>query len=52
MDGVERWRVLRLHVEDEIPFAELAPERTAKNWPFCSGVYFLWPANTDFSSIV
>lgn len=26
MNGAERWRILRLHVEDEIPLAELARE--------------------------
>lgn len=37
MDGAERWRILRLHVEDEIPLAELAREtkvslRTLERW--------------------
>jgi len=26
MDGAERWQILRLHVEDEIPLADLARE--------------------------
>lgn len=38
MDADERWRVLRLHVEDEIPLAELVrttgvPRRTLTRWP-------------------
>ena len=37
MNGAERWRILRLHVEDEIPLAELAREskvslRTLERW--------------------
>jgi putative transposase len=37
MDGAERWRILRLHVEDEIPLAELARDtkvslRTLERW--------------------
>lgn len=37
MDGAERWRILRLHVEDEIPLAELARYtkvslRTLERW--------------------
>ncbi|TFC91132.1 hypothetical protein E3T19_04430 [Cryobacterium sp. TMT4-31] len=37
MDAAERWRVLRLHVEDQIPLAVLAPEaglsdRTLQRW--------------------
>ena len=37
MDGSERWRILRLHVEDEIPLAALAREtgiglRTLQRW--------------------
>ena len=37
MDGLERWRVLRLHVEDEIPLATLARStgistRTLQRW--------------------
>lgn len=37
MKGAERWRILRLHVEDEIPLAELAREskvslRTLERW--------------------
>jgi transposase-like protein len=37
MDGAQRWRILRLHVEDEIPLAELAREtkvslRTLERW--------------------
>lgn len=37
MDGAERWQILRLHVEDEIPLAELAREtkvslRTLQRW--------------------
>ena len=37
MDGLERWRVLRLHVEDEIPLAALARStgistRTLQRW--------------------
>ncbi len=37
MDGLERWRVLRLHVEDQIPLAALArttgvSARTLQRW--------------------
>ncbi|WP_244285958.1 helix-turn-helix domain-containing protein [Cryobacterium zongtaii] len=37
MDAAERWRVLRLHVEDQIPLAALAREtgisaRTLQRW--------------------
>jgi putative transposase len=37
MDGAERWQILRLHVEDEIPLADLAREtkvslRTLQRW--------------------
>ncbi|MFS0746934.1 DDE-type integrase/transposase/recombinase [Microbacterium sp. 1P10UB] len=37
MDGEERWRILRLHVEDQIPLATLArdtgvSERTLQRW--------------------
>lgn len=37
MDAAERWRVLRLHVEDQIPLAVLAREtgisaRTLQRW--------------------
>ena len=37
MDAVERWRVLRLHVEDQIPLAVLARDcgisaRTLQRW--------------------
>ncbi|MEC5180893.1 DDE-type integrase/transposase/recombinase [Arthrobacter sp. CG_A4] len=37
MDGVERWRVLRLHVEDQVPLATIAREtgispRTLQRW--------------------
>nr|WP_308471160.1 MULTISPECIES: helix-turn-helix domain-containing protein [unclassified Rathayibacter] len=37
MDGLERWRILRLHVEDQVPLAALAREsgigaRTLQRW--------------------
>ncbi|PPH72079.1 transposase [Rathayibacter sp. AY1D4] len=37
MDGLERWRILRLHVEDQVPIAALAREtgisaRTLQRW--------------------
>ncbi len=37
MDGLERWRILRLHVEDEVPLASLARDtgisaRTLQRW--------------------
>ncbi|WP_255410374.1 helix-turn-helix domain-containing protein [Cryobacterium sp. N19] len=37
MDGDERWRVLRLHVEDQVPLAALArgtgiSARTLQRW--------------------
>ncbi|MFC7848878.1 helix-turn-helix domain-containing protein [Arthrobacter sp. NPDC057388] len=37
MKGAERWRILRLHIEDEIPLVELARElqvslRTLERW--------------------
>ncbi len=37
MDGLDRWRILRLHVEDDIPLTALAREtgtalRTLERW--------------------
>ena len=37
MDGTERWRVLRLHVEDQVPLTALARDtgisaRTLQRW--------------------
>ena len=37
MDGLDRWRILRLHVEDDIPLTALAREtgtalRTLQRW--------------------
>jgi len=53
MDGLERWRILRLHVEDQIPLTVLARQteislRTLQRWHHlykCGGIAALEPAS-------